>query len=81
MFIRNIRTKKIPEGIRMISFDEKKHFANVPLDRTFENIFMKVYSEKKPVPGTSIPEVILEGLLFLCRKQLFFVFDGKIYRQ
>ena len=58
----------------MISFD-----VNVPLDQTIEIIFSKIYKEKKI--KTSSPKNILRELLYVCTKEVPFMFNDKIYIQ
>ena len=46
-FVEKIKAVRIPIGYKMISFDVKSLFTNVPLDEKIEIIFQKVYVEKK----------------------------------
>ena len=78
-FVEKIKAERIPIGYRMISFDVKSLFTNVPFDETIETILQKVYVEKKI--KTSIPKPTLLELLLLCTKHLHFRFDGEIYTQ
>ena len=59
-FVEKIKEERIPIGYKMISFDVKSLFTNVPLDQTIETILQKVYVEKKI--KTSIPKPILKEL-------------------
>ena len=52
--IRRLREETIPAGYKMISFDVKSLFTNVPLDKTIDYILKKVYNEKKI--QTNIPK-------------------------
>ena len=45
--IRRLREEIILAGYKMISFDVKSLFTNVPLDKTIGYILKKVYDEKK----------------------------------
>ena len=63
----------------MIFFDVKNLFTNMPLHRTIEMIVSKVYQEKKI--KTSIPKDILRELLYLCTKEVHFMFNDEIYIQ
>ena len=45
-FIQKIKSEKIPEWFKIISFDVKSLFTNMPLDRTIEIILSKIYQEK-----------------------------------
>ena len=59
----------------MISFHLKSLFPNVRLDQAIELILLNVYQEKKI--KTSIPQNILRELLYLCTKEVHFIFgDG-----
>ena len=63
----------------MISFDVESLFTNVPLDKTIDVIFKKVYNESKI--QTNIPKTVLKELLYLCTKQLHLTFNNNIYIQ
>ena len=76
-FVEKIKAERIPIGYRMISFDVKSLFTNVPFDETIETILQKVYVEKKI--KTSILKAILKELLLLCTIHLHFRFNGEIY--
>ena len=52
---------------------------NLSLYQTIEIILSKVYQEKKT--KTSIPKNILRELLYLCIKEIHFMFIEKIYIQ
>ena len=56
--MRRLRVKTIPAGYKMISFDVKSIFTNVPLDKTIDFILKKVYDEKKI--QTNIPKTVLK---------------------
>ena len=45
-FIQKINSERIPKGFKMISFDVKNLFTNVPLHQTIEIVLSKVYQEK-----------------------------------
>ena len=45
--IRRLREETIPAGYKMISFDMKSLYTNIPLDKTIDFILKKVYNEKK----------------------------------
>ena len=78
-FVERIKAERIPSGYKIISFDVKSLFTNVPLDKTIQIILHKVYVEKKI--KTLIPKPILKELLLLCTKHLHFSFNGEIYIQ
>ena len=77
--MRRLREEKIPAGYKMISFDVKSLFTNVPLDETIDFILKKVYDEKKI--QTNIPKKVLKELPYICTKQLHFTFNNNIYIQ
>ena len=72
-------SERIPKKFEMIFFDVKNLFNNVPLHQTIEIILSKVYQEQKI--KTSIPKNILRELLYLCTKEVHFMFKDEIYIQ
>ena len=75
--ISKLRNEVILDGYKMISFDVKGLFTNVPLDKTIDIIRKKVYEERKI--KTNIPKTVLKELLYLCTEHLHFTFNDKIY--
>ena len=73
-FVKSIK-KKIPTSYKMISFNVKNLFTNVPLDKAIKIILQKIYQEK--ILNTSIPQKELEKLLYLCTKHVHFSFGGE----
>ena len=64
-------------GYRMILFDVKSFFTNVPLGETIETISEKVYVKKKiEIP---LPKPIIKELLLLYTTYLDFRFNDEIY--
>ena len=55
-FITRLKTERIPKRFKMISFDVKSLFTNVPLEETIDIILNKIYDEKKI--ETNIPRNI-----------------------
>ena len=78
-FVKQVKGQRIPEGYKMISFDVKNLFTNVPLKETVDIILTKVYDEKKI--DTKIPKSILKELRYLCTKHVHFKFNNEIYIQ
>ena len=78
-FITRLKTERIPKRFKMISFDVKSLFTNVPLEETIDIILNKIYDEKKI--ETNIPRNIMKDLLYLCTKHVHFNYGGKIYIQ
>ena len=64
--IRRLREETIPTGYKMISFDVKRLFTNIPPDKTIDFILKKVYDEKKI--ETNIPKAVLKESLYLSTK-------------
>ena len=70
------RTQKIPDGYKIVSFDVKNLFTNVPLDKAIKIILRKIYRER--MLNTSIPQKKMEKLLYLCTKHVHFSHGGKV---
>ena len=77
--ISKLRNEVIPDGYKIISFDVKSLFTNVPLDKRIDIMIKKVYEERKI--KTNIPKTVLKELLYLCTKHLHFAFNDEIYIQ
>ena len=77
--IQKLKSDRISKAFEMISFDVKNWFTNVQLHQMIEIILSKVYQEKKI--KTSIPKNILRELLYLCTKEVHFMFNDEIYIQ
>ena len=75
-FITRLKTERIPKRFKIISFDVKSFFANVPLEDTIDIIFTKIYDEKKV--ETNIPRNIMKDLLYLCTKRVHFTYLGPL---
>ena len=78
-FIQKIKSERKPKWLKMISFDVKSLFTNVWLHKTIEIILPNVYQEKKI--KTSITKNIFRELFHLCRKEVHFIFNAKMYIQ
>ena len=63
-FVKQVKGQRIPEGYKMISFDVKNLFTNIPLKETVDIILTKVCDEKKR--DIKIPNSILKELPYLC---------------
>ena len=77
--IEKIKSERIPKGFEKVSFDVKNLFTIAPLHQAIEIILPKVYQDKKI--KTSIPKNILRELLYLCTKEVHFMFNDEIYIQ
>ena len=78
-FIEQIRMKQVPDGYKMVSFDVKSLFTNVPLEKTIEITLKRIY-ERKEI-NTSISKKEMKQLLTLCTKNVHFTYDNKVYQQ
>ena len=78
-FENQVKGQKTPEGYKMISFDVKSLFTNVPLNEKIAIILTKVYDENKI--DSKIPKSILKELQYLCKKHVHFKFNNEIYIQ
>ena len=78
-YITRLKAERIPKRFKMISFDVRSLFTNVPLEETIDIILNKIYDEKKI--ETNIPRNIMKDLLYLCTKHVHFTYGGKIYIQ
>ena len=71
--------ERIPKRFKMISFNVKSLFTNVPYEETIDIILNKIYDEKKI--EKNIPRNIMKDLLYLCTKHVHFTYGGKLYIQ
>ena len=78
-FTQNIKRENIPTGYKMVSFDVKLLFTNVPLDRTINIILKRIYYDNEL--RISISRNEMKELLLLCTKKVYFTFNGKINMQ
>ena len=78
-FIEQIRMKQVPDGYKIVSFDVKSLFTNVPLEKTIEITLKRIY-ERKEI-NTSISKKEMKQLLTLCTKNVHFTYDNKVYQQ
>ena len=67
-------------GYKMVSFDVKSLFTNVPPDRTINIILKRIYEDAK----LQTSEIVLtrseiKEMLLLCTKKVHFMFNGKTY--
>ena len=71
-FIGKVKSKEVPNGYQMVSFDIKSFFTNVPLDRTIDIVLRRIY-DKHEITRSEMKE-----LLILCTKNVPFTFDNVI---
>ena len=77
--IEELKQQKLSTGHKMISFDVKFLFMNVPLDRTIDIILKKMYEKNEIV--TLIPKNETKEMLILCPKNVHFTFESSAYVQ
>ena len=77
--IRRLTEETIQAVYKVISFDVKRLFTNVPLGKTIHFLLKKVYDEKKI--QTNTPKKVFKELLYLCTKELHFTFNSNIFIQ
>ena len=75
-FIGKVKSKNVPNGYQMVSFDVKSLFTNVPLDRTIDIVLRRIYDKHEL--QTSITRSEMKELLILCTKNVHFTFDNVI---
>ena len=75
-FIQNIKRENIPTSYKMVSFDVKSLFTDVPLDRTINIILKRIYDGNELI--ISILRNEINELLLFCTKKVHCTFNGKI---
>ena len=78
-FVDNIKKENIQKDYKMVSFDVKSLFTNVPLDRTISIILKRIYDQA--LLQTFLTRSELKVMLLLCTKKVHFTFNGKTYIQ
>ena len=78
-FIETLRTKVVLDNHKLVSFDVKSLFTNVPLETTINIILKRIYVNKEIKTG--IPKKELKTLLLLCTQSVQFYFNGDLYTQ
>ena len=71
--------QKLSKEHKMVSFDVKPLFTNVPLNRTIDIILKRIY-EKDEI-GSSITKNEIKKMLILCTKNVHFTFESRTYVQ
>ena len=66
-------------GYKMVSFDVRALFTNVPSDRTINIILNRIYNDNELKISISRNE--MKELLLFCTKKVHFTFNGKVYMQ
>ena len=73
------KTEKIPTGYQMVSIDIESLFTNVPLYRTNDIIFQRIFDNQEIQTKKTKKE--LKELLILCTKNVHFTVGGKTFIQ
>ena len=75
----HIKTKTVPRGYHLVSFDVISLFTNVPLDATIDIVLKGIYDNKEI--NTTINKREMKELIKLCTKDVHFNFSGITYVQ
>ena len=75
-FIGKVKSKEVPNGYQIVSFDVKSLFINVPLDRRIDIVLRRIYDKHEL--QTSITRSEMKELLILCTKNVHFTFNNVI---
>ena len=78
-FISKLKDKTVTSDYKMVSFDVKSLFTNVPLDFTIKLILQRIYDDK--LIDTKIKKEHMKELLDMCTKDIHFSCNNKIYKQ
>ena len=78
-FTETIKLKYIPDNHKLVSFDVKSLFLNVPLDSTINIILNHIYDKKELT--TNIYHKDMRDLILLCTKNVHFTFNNNVYKQ
>ena len=71
--------KQVPDGYKMVSFDIKSLFTNVPLEKTIKITSKRIYESKEI--NTSISKKKMKQLLTLSSNNVHFTYDNEVYQQ
>ena len=69
-----IKQETVPDGYKMVSFDVKSLFTNLPSERTIDITLERIYDRKEINTQTTRPE--MKELLRLCTKNVHITFDN-----
>ena len=78
-FVEQIRIKQVPDGYKMVSFEIKSLFTNVPLEKTIEITSEGIY-ERKEI-STSISKTEMKQLLMLYTKNVHLYYNNTAYQR
>ena len=71
--------KQVPDGYKMVSFEVKLLFTNIPIEKAIEITLKRIYERKEL--NTSIKKKEMKQLLTLWTKNVHFTYDNKVYQQ
>ena len=80
-FIEKIKTRNIPDGYKMVSFDVTSLFTKVPMDVTLSYIFNLLTQNKQWNENSSLSINNIMTLLTLTINNTIFIYDDTIYKQ
>ena len=75
----HIKTKTVPRGYHLVSFDVISLFTNIPLDATIDIVLKRIYDNREI--NTTINKREMKELIKLCTKDVHFNFNGITYVQ
>ena len=78
-FVNFIKQQVIPSSCKLVSFNVKSLFTNVPLDRTIDIILKRIYDKHEIT--TNIGRKEMKDLITHCTKNTLFTFNNDIYQQ
>ena len=78
-FVNQIKDIKL-EGKKMVSFDVRSLFTNIPIKKTIKVCLDRIYLGD-PSNKPYIPEKVLEKLLQMCVCDNTFIFNNTVYQQ
>ena len=78
-FLNVIKQQVTPSSYKLVSFDVKSLFINVPLDKTIDIILKRIYNKHKTTTNSGRKE--MKDLITLCTKNVPFTFGNEIYQQ
>ena len=78
-FMGHIKTKTVPRGYRLVSFDVISLFTNVLLDAKIDIVLTCIYDNREI--NTTFNKRQMKELIKLCTKDVHFNFNGTTYAQ
>ena len=78
-FLNVIKQQVIPSSYKLVFFDVKSLFTNVPLDRTIDRTLKRIYDKHEITTNIGLKE--RKDLITLCTKNVLFTFNNEIYQQ